>query len=48
MHKLTQIQMKLGISSTGCSPHVDFDSKIIQTHSGIMHNVHEGSNHLEW
>ena len=26
-HKYTHIQVKLGISSTGCSPHDDFDNK---------------------
>ena len=27
INKCTHIQVKLGISSTGCSPHVDFDKK---------------------
>ena len=28
-YTITQTQVKLGISSTGCSPHVDFDKKLI-------------------
>ena len=26
IHKYTNIQVKLGMSSTGCSPHVDFEN----------------------
>ena len=30
----THIQVKIGISSTGCSPHVDFDFKKIKIDIG--------------
>ena len=31
MNKYTHIQVKLGISSTGCSPNVDFEKRLSQT-----------------
>ena len=35
IHTHTYIQVKLGISSTGCSPHVDFDT-YINTYTHIL------------